>query len=246
MDHQRRRRASSFSGSRVAAGKIKEFSTAVESFTAKDGLSDDVVRAILQDREGNIWVGTNNGLDRFRKTNLVPVALPFKTHVCSFGCRRHWRRLGSKARFHGPGSRGTRRSCSSASQRSHIAYRDPAGAIWWLCSDAIYRYKAGSYTKLALPPSFPKPYQEAAIAATEDGSGALWLAALREGLFYRKNGVWQRLETASEFAKLTPRTAFTDWMGRAWFGYEGGTIIILDKMQTFREFFPLAILRLGA
>ena len=60
-------------------GKIKEFSTAVESFTAKDGLSDDVVRAILQDREGNIWVGTNNGLDRFRKTNLVPVALPFKT-----------------------------------------------------------------------------------------------------------------------------------------------------------------------
>ena len=59
-------------------GKIKEFSTAVESFTARDGLSDDVVRAILQDREGNIWVGTNNGLDRFRKTNLVPVVLPFK------------------------------------------------------------------------------------------------------------------------------------------------------------------------
>jgi len=59
-------------------GQIKEFSTAVESFTAKDGLSDDVVRAILQDREGNIWVGTNSGLDRFRKTNLVPVVLPFK------------------------------------------------------------------------------------------------------------------------------------------------------------------------
>jgi ligand-binding sensor domain-containing protein len=61
-------------------GQIKEFSTEVESFTAKDGLSDDVVRAILQDREGNIWVGTNNGLDRFRKTNLVPVAFPFKLH----------------------------------------------------------------------------------------------------------------------------------------------------------------------
>jgi ligand-binding sensor domain-containing protein len=60
-------------------GRIKKFSTAVESFTARDGLSDDVVRAILQDREGNIWVGTNNGLDRFRKTNLVPVVLPFKT-----------------------------------------------------------------------------------------------------------------------------------------------------------------------
>jgi ligand-binding sensor domain-containing protein len=48
-------------------GKIKEFSNAVESFTARDGLSDDVVHAILQGSEGNIWVGTNNGLDRFRK-----------------------------------------------------------------------------------------------------------------------------------------------------------------------------------
>jgi len=54
-------------------GRVKEFSTAVDSFTAKNGLSDDDVRTILQDREGNIWVGTNNGLDRFRKTNLVPL-----------------------------------------------------------------------------------------------------------------------------------------------------------------------------
>ena len=55
----------------LVRGQIKEFSTAVESFTARDGLSDDVVRTILQDREGNIWIGTSNGLDRFRKTNLV-------------------------------------------------------------------------------------------------------------------------------------------------------------------------------
>jgi ligand-binding sensor domain-containing protein len=61
-------------------GQIGEFGTAVESFTATDGLSHDYVRAILQDREGNIWVGTNNGLDRFRKTNLVPVVLPAKFH----------------------------------------------------------------------------------------------------------------------------------------------------------------------
>jgi ligand-binding sensor domain-containing protein len=44
-------------------GSIKEFGTEVESFTARDGLSDDFARPILQDREGNIWVGTNNGLE---------------------------------------------------------------------------------------------------------------------------------------------------------------------------------------
>ena len=36
--------------------------------------------AILQDREANIWVGTNSGLDRFRITNLVPIVLSFKLH----------------------------------------------------------------------------------------------------------------------------------------------------------------------
>jgi signal transduction histidine kinase len=218
-------------------GKIKEFSTAIDSFTAKDGLSDDFVRAIFQDREGNIWVGTNNGLDRFRKTNLVPVVLPFKPRygiLAAGDAGDAWvANLNVMVRVHGGRvGRGQR-----LSTEANFAYRDPAGVIWWLCSDGIYRYFAGKYTRTALPPSFPPNYGELEITATEDGSGALWLAALREGLFYLEKGVWQRLETASEFAKLNPRTAFTDWMGRAWFGYEEGTIIILEH-KSIRRVFP--------
>ena len=118
----------------------------------------------------------------------------------------------------------------------YFAFRDSTGSIWWLCPDAIYRYQAGSYTRLALPPSFPKTYLEVAIAATEDGSGALWLAALREGLFFWKREDGGRLEAASEFAKFDPQDGFTDWMGRAWFGYADGTIIILDQGNIQRVF----------
>ena len=32
--------------------------------------------ALLEDREGNVWVGTNNGLERFRETKLTPVIFP--------------------------------------------------------------------------------------------------------------------------------------------------------------------------
>ncbi len=119
--------------------------------------------------------------------------------------------------------------------KAKSAYRDPSGAIWWLCADAIHRYEAGNYTTIEPPASFPKPYQ-GMIQATEDGSGALWLSAQRDGLFYRKTGVWHRLETAPEFAKLYPTTAFTDWMGRAWFGYAGGTIILLKDQNVQRVF----------
>ncbi len=218
-------------------GRIGESSTAVESFTTKEGLSNDLIRAILQDREGNIWVGTDNGLDRFRKTNFVPYAFPFK-----LGSGNVWaagddgdlwiENVTPMVRVH-EGHADPNHSVFFAS--AIAAYRNPAGAIWWFCPFAIYRYDVGSYTRIALPPSFPKPYTEGEIAMTEDGSGTLWLAAV-EGLFYRSKGEWQRLETASDFAKSPPVTAFTDWKGRAWFGNEGGTIIIVDHGEIQRVF----------
>ncbi len=32
-----------------------------------DGLSGDYINKLFEDREGNIWVATLNGLDRFRE-----------------------------------------------------------------------------------------------------------------------------------------------------------------------------------
>ena len=220
-------------------GRIKEFSNSVELFTSRDGLSDDFVRAILQDREGNIWVGTNKGLDRFRKTNLVPVALPFKLNQSIWvagdaGDVWVYELVGDRSVLvnvqRGRADRGHLfpSHANSVADNPVSAHRDSSGAIWWLCVDAIYRYAAGNYTRIEFPPSFPKPYLGFPPQATEDGSGTLWLSAGREGLFYREKGVWHRLEAASEFAKLPPMTAFTDWMGRAWFGYDGGTIILLE------------------
>jgi hypothetical protein len=41
-----------------------------ESFTQTDGLTSSLSQTVLEDREGNIWVGTQGGLDRFRRRNL--------------------------------------------------------------------------------------------------------------------------------------------------------------------------------
>ena len=38
----------------------------VDAYTRLDGLSGNTVTSLFEDREGNIWVATNNGLDRFR------------------------------------------------------------------------------------------------------------------------------------------------------------------------------------
>jgi sugar lactone lactonase YvrE len=47
---------------------------ALQEFASKDGLSADNGSPILEDREGNIWVATRDGLDQFRNTALVPIA----------------------------------------------------------------------------------------------------------------------------------------------------------------------------
>lgn len=39
----------------------------IDRFNHADGLSNDVVHSLFEDREGNVWAGTANGLDRFRE-----------------------------------------------------------------------------------------------------------------------------------------------------------------------------------
>jgi hypothetical protein len=126
----------------------------------------------------------------------------------SFRCRNCGRQPGSKLDHHLQVHGGRADRGHLFRSQPLFAYRDPAVAIWWLCTDAIYRYNVGNYTRIALPPSFPKSYFESEIAATADGFGAFWLDALREGLFYTKKGGWQRLETAPQFAMMSPRTPY--------------------------------------
>ncbi len=52
-------------------------------YRATDGLTSDTTRTIFEDREGNIWVGTALGLDRFRNANVA--AEPVLTKPAAYG-----------------------------------------------------------------------------------------------------------------------------------------------------------------
>jgi ligand-binding sensor domain-containing protein len=46
-------------------GLVRYSAGRFQVYGAQDGLSDGFVRALLEDRQGTIWVGTDNGLLRF-------------------------------------------------------------------------------------------------------------------------------------------------------------------------------------
>ena len=62
--------------SRIAAAASQRPAVpgSVELFTEKQGLTAALTTAVLEDREGNIWVGTESGLDRFSPSNIVQPA----------------------------------------------------------------------------------------------------------------------------------------------------------------------------
>jgi signal transduction histidine kinase/ligand-binding sensor domain-containing protein len=60
----------------IRGHRIAQFGPEAEQFTQKDGLLSDLVTALLEDREGNVWVGTFQGLDRFREGAFAPIATP--------------------------------------------------------------------------------------------------------------------------------------------------------------------------
>ncbi len=51
----------------VSGGLAHAHQSRTDTFGQLDGLSGESVFAIFQDREANVWVATNNGLDRFRE-----------------------------------------------------------------------------------------------------------------------------------------------------------------------------------
>ena len=216
------------------SGQIGEFSKAVESFTTKDGLTDESASAIIQDREGNIWIGTNSGLDRFRVGNIQPVALPINGSQATLAAGDDgdiWvNMIGSMIHFHG-----SQTSITKSVLTTRSAYSNPRGSLWWVGAAApqsavnLLHLEHGGMSTYPLPQgSFVPGYSSAAVYVTEDRTGVLWVAVEGHGLFCLKDGIWKHFVTPPWLAELTPTAAFTDGMGRVWFGYRGRTAITLS------------------
>lgn len=61
------------------AGLLRIRDGRIEEYRSNDGLSGDIVRQVLQDQEGNIWVRTDSGIDRFRDFRVITYRAPGST-----------------------------------------------------------------------------------------------------------------------------------------------------------------------
>ncbi len=59
----------------VERGLVHVHHGQTDVFSRADGLSGDVVLSVFEDREGNVWVATTGGLDRFRELPVATISV---------------------------------------------------------------------------------------------------------------------------------------------------------------------------
>lgn len=168
----------------------------VERFTAKEGLTSDQANAFLEDREGNIWIGTSSGLDRFRPANVVVTP--------SIGTRAVWGYVLLGARngtvYVGandgvfqipPGGRPTR--IPGAGGETHDLCEAQDGSIWALQTGKVLRIRSGRVARLDAPLGRDRQY------CTVDNADNLLIGSpgIPGALHTLRSGRWHRRSFAT-------------------------------------------------
>lgn len=62
----------------LTSGKLmRYYKKTIETFSTRDGLTNQFIQALFQDREGSLWIGTNGGgLDRMRDSPFITLGKP--------------------------------------------------------------------------------------------------------------------------------------------------------------------------
>jgi signal transduction histidine kinase/ligand-binding sensor domain-containing protein len=203
----------------------------IQSFIKKDGLSGEGAGIFLEDREGNIWVGSMNGLDRFRYSAIAPVELPDDFHKLTLLPGENgevWVASAAKKTILRVGKINSPPIELAKTQVSSF-FRDANGNIWWGGHGGIFHQSAGKIKYYPHPADLKPDFIWELFRG--DGDGGVWVNYGDDGLIYFKDGVWSRRKPPEGLPNRGPSASFHDDGGRVWLGYTENRVFVLDNGQ---------------
>ena len=212
-------------------GKPMEASDpAIQRFGQEQGLSDDRVTDAFEDREGNIWVGTRGGLDRFRRENLVSGPFPYGSGGQDLALVPAADGSIWAANFGQPLMRFDRDGVTFLGPDRDItcAWRDTDGSLWFGQDRALLHFLHGKMEELALPSSIDPKLHWGVQSIARARDGGLWISVAENGVFRLRNNVWTQGGGIPGLPRRTAVILWTDPRGRLWFGYTVNEVAALD------------------
>jgi len=196
-------------------------------FSQSDGLSGDHINALFEDREGDIWVATNAGLDRFRDYAVATLSAKQGLSSSVVGSvladkdGSVWLTTsGSLARWNNGQiiDYGKRNSKLKGHTLTGL-FQDHRRRIWVCTVDGVGYLENDRFISVAGIPGGP------VRGIAEDGDGNLWIANLNAGLFRLsgRNEVQKTPWTELGRKDFATALAADRLQGGLWLGfYEGG------------------------
>jgi signal transduction histidine kinase/ligand-binding sensor domain-containing protein len=202
------------------------------TFAGHEQLSGKLIYTDYNDREGNLWFATENGIDVMRKARLTTVALPARMigalSVVAAGDGTVW--IGNT-----PTTGGYRdtsiaiaadgRRVTSPIRRVSATLRDPDGSVWFAGDGGVWHQQGQGLQRWELPPAL-RADEVQALAKGRDGR--LWVSIVRRGVGTFDNGLWQPGGGHAELADNAAVSLHADAQGRVWFGYPDNSLAVLD------------------
>jgi|GEM_PF-6537234 len=197
-------------------GMVRFDGSSVKKFREGPGaVSNDFVTHLLEDRNGDIWVGTNFGLNRYNKeTNTF-------THF-----------------FKDPENPETSLASSTFNLSSNTIIEDAEGYLWFGTQSGLSRFdvKTNTFRNFWHDPGDPKSLSDNDIFSVfEDSDGVIWVGTKHHGLnrFDKKTETFTRLRHDPADPHSLPddeiQSIIEDKQGFLWLGTRDHGLVRMDR-----------------
>ncbi|NHQ93227.1 sensor histidine kinase [Janthinobacterium lividum] len=219
-------------------------SSDTESFLPRDGLSNVLVGSMCDDNEGNVWVSTYGGLDRFRQAAPVVLRTPGAPDVAEV--------FRTQEMLAGPAgamwlSRDDVLGPLMLAQADGTVLRaprvGPVSAILeasdglWVAARASLQQLSATDGRVLRTVAYPSG--AAAVKRMRAGvlapDGSIWGVFSGAGVFQYRDGAWRREPLLPDGGAKVPLALLADTAGRLWLSYADGSVAMLAKgrLHTF-------------
>jgi signal transduction histidine kinase/ligand-binding sensor domain-containing protein len=214
--------ANSITGGLYRMRSISGADPGAEELTSRDGLSGQTPDALFEDRERDVWVATDNGLDRFSPANVVSeTTIPIRgqrTDIIASDRAVYiasgWRSALPKAaeeRVFRIGVAGVPEALPFEVGNIDALNTTASGALLIGAGSKLLRFEGHRVENVALPPQA----RGATVVSAADNGKEFWVSLEGRGIFRRVGAVWNKLVVpgASDDAPLRVRA---DQQGALW------------------------------
>ena len=216
----------------VAAIGTRDLVMSPEDFAGTEETGSGRIFSSMQDREGNVWVGGDNGLHRFSHSNVTRVSAPacyqYSFTAAAFVSGEQGSLWVACADYSGARVDEYRDGALVSTRVTPpftAGYRDADGTVWFAGPSALGRIVN---RRIVVEPTPYGVQGRPPAGLVRDRNGAMWVSVTRRSVFRIDGGHWTENGNLDALPRNWATVMTRDEEGVLWFGYANNVLARVD------------------